>query len=510
MRTNKPLPTFLNGDQILEAKYMSYSADVVVIGGGSSGAVIAARLTEAGVHVLLVEAGPDYGPFNITRWPSDLLNAHAIATSHDWGYTSGPVPNRSPWTFERARVLGGCSAHNGAIAAVGHVTDYDSWNLPLWRTQLLRPLFATALEKMRVRTYETFEVGPFHQRCLEAAEACGWPMAQDLCDLDANESFGLESVNIVNRIRWNSAFGYIDPVRARSNFGILDRTVVDRVINKESSVHIIAQRDGEEIAIDADRVVLCAGVYGTPAILQRSGVGNPERLASAGVSTINALTGVGANLHDHPMVHADREVGAQLQDWLDDAAAEGSLPEEQTLGKACSSLAHDNVFDLHLFPVCASTQTLLTKGRALIEVACVTPRSRGSVDIVSTDPEVAPRIDHRYLSDPEDHDLTVLRDGLAMAQEMLNHSSLAGVLGRACTDVSNDEAIRREVAHYYHPVGTCAMGKGAMSVCNETGKVHGLNRVWVGDVSLMPQIPRANTNIPAIVIGERISQLLLR
>ncbi len=143
-------------------------ADVVVVGAGSSGAVVAARLASAGADIVLVEAGPDYGPLDAGRWPAELLDAAALATTHDWGYHSG-----ERWTFERARVLGGCSAHNGAIAAVGHRDDYDAWNLGGWTTDELRPYFATALEMMRVRAYTTSEAGPFHARCLEAARSAG-------------------------------------------------------------------------------------------------------------------------------------------------------------------------------------------------------------------------------------------------------------------------------------------------------------------------------------------------
>ncbi len=490
---------------------MRIATDVVVVGGGSSGAVIAARLVEAGVKVVLMEAGPDYGRFEDRNWPPELLNAQAIATSHDWGYQSGPVAGREPWTFERARVLGGCSAHNGAIAAVGHANDYDAWGLPLWRTDSLRPLFESVLMKMRVRTYEPNEVGPFHARCLEAAQACGWNMAEDLCDLDANDSFGRESVNIVNRVRWNTAFAYLDPVRSNTNLQIVDQVMVDRFDDTTVGVSVSGWRNRSEVIVDAERVVLCAGVYGTPSILQRSGVGDPLRLQALGIQTICALSGVGANLHDHPMVHADRTIGRELQGWLDEAAKQGALPEEQTLGKALSSQATDGIFDLHLFPVCASTQTLLTGGNALIEVACVTPKSRGRIDITSIDPESAPRIDHGYLTDEYGHDLAVLRDGLVMAQELFNQQALGSLLGLSVTETSSDEAIRRNVAHYYHPVGTCKMGsdQDGEVVCDERGKVFGLNRVWVGDVSLMPQIPRANTNIPAVMMGERIAQSLI-
>jgi choline dehydrogenase len=484
---------------------MTKSADVVVVGGGSSGAVVAARLAEHGVTVMLIEAGPDYGAHRDGQWPIELLDARMLATSHDWGYRSGPVPGRQPWTFERARVIGGCSSHNGAIAAVGHHTDYDAWGLDGWRTGELRSTFALVLETMRVRTYSAQEAGPFHARCLQAAAELGWRMAEDLCDLDANDSFGLESVNVVDGVRWNTALAYLDAVRHLPNFSVLDRAIVDRVEDLADGVTVHVIRDGRPVEVGAGTVVLSAGVYGTPAILQRSGFGDGNVLHKLGIEVRSHLPEVGANLHDHPMVYADREVGAELKGWIDEAAALGFVPEEQTLGKALSSRATDGIFDLHLFPVCASTQTVLTDGRALVEVACVTPRSRGRVDIVSRDPEAAPHIDHAYLTDPDDHDITVLRDGLVMAQDMLNHAALAPLLGQQVTDVSSDAAIRREVMHYYHPVGTCAMG----TVCDNRGRVSGASNIVVADASLMPRIPRANTNIPAVVIGERMAGWLL-
>lgn len=482
---------------------MDSKADVVVVGGGSAGAVVAARLAAAGKQTVLLEAGPDYGPFGSREWPADLLNAHAIALSHDWGYGA------DRWTFERAKVIGGCSAHNGAIAAVGHTSDYDAWGLDSWRTDDLRATFASVLEAMRVRTYTNEEAGPFHARCLVAAEALGWKMASDLCDLDANDSFGLETVNIVDRVRWNTAFAYLDPVRSLLNLTITQMTSVERIVHRSDGVTVLAWRYGQPVTIDADRVVLCAGVYGTPAILQRSGVGDPDRLRAVGVRVTHELPGVGANLHDHPMVGVDRVIGPELLGWLADADARGSLPEEQTLGKALSSQARDGIFDLHLFPVCASTQTALTDGRALVEVCCMTPRSRGRVDITSANRDAAPRIDHGYLTDADGHDLAVLRDGVAMAQDLLAHPELSSVLGAPVTDLSTDEALRASVVHYYHPVGTCRMGTDDMAVCDERGAVRGLPNMFVADASLMPQIPRANTNIPAIVIGERIAQGLI-
>ena len=187
----------------------------------------------------------------------------------------------------------------------------------------------------------------------------------------------------------------------------------------------------------------------------------------------------------------------------------GIVPEEQTLGKACSSAATDGIFDLHVFPVCASIQTTLTGGMGLVEVAGMTPRSRGSLHVTSPDPEAAPFIDHAYLSDPADHDITLLRDGLELAEELLEQSALAEVLEPAPRRNRSDDEIRREVAHYFHPVGTTPMGADqATSVCDPRGGVHGVEGLVVADVSLMPQIPRANTNIPAIVLGERVAGFL--
>jgi choline dehydrogenase len=480
---------------------MSIEAEFVVVGSGSSGAAVAGRLAEAGRDVVLLEAGPDYGAFDSGRWPAELVDARMLATSHDWGYRA------DRWTFERARVMGGCSSHNGAIAAVGHRVDYDGWALTGWATDDVAPLFAAVVERMRVRTYDRSEAVPYHAQCLDAAEALGWRMASDLCDLDANDAFGLESVNVFGTVRWNAAFAYLDPVRERANVRIIDNVLVDRLAG--STVHAV--RNGEAMTVQGGTVILSAGVYGTPAILQRSGVGDAALLDELGIPLVTHLPGVGANLHDHPMAHADRTIGTTLQRQLDEAALSGFLPEEQTLGKAISSLAGDGLFDLHVFPVVGSNQTSAWRGRAHVEVACVTPCSRGLLQITSRDPEAHPLIDHRYLSDDDGHDLAVLRDGLRMANELLDHPVVADLLGDPITDTSSDQAIRDQVAHYYHPVGTCKMGRSSdpMTVCDERGRVIGLDHVVIADASLMPQIPRANTNLPVVMIGERIAQLLL-
>ncbi|MEM7117155.1 MAG: GMC family oxidoreductase [Chloroflexota bacterium] len=477
--------------------------DFIVAGGGSAGCAVTAGLVRAGYNVALVEAGPDYGAFAGGNWPPELVDARMIASTHDWGYEAGR------WQFQRAQVLGGCSAHNGCIAAVGHRKDYDDWQLPGWSGDEVEAVYERVIKTMRVRTYEAHEAGPYHARCLEAARDLGWRIASDLCDLDGNDGFGLETVNIFGTTRWNSAFAYLDPIRHRSTLTIIDRALVDRFQETDSGVALSIIRNGAAAIVHGDHLILAAGVYGTAEIMQRSGIGDPELLRRLDIDVQVASPKVGANLHDQPMVGVDRHIGAELQSWLDEAMKVGFLPDEQTLGKAVSSLAEDGIFDLHLFPVQASDQTSLLHGRVAIEVACMTPRSRGSLQIISKDPQTRPAIDHNYIGDEDGHDLAVLKEGVDLANEILDHPILQELLGKPIIEMRTEADIKQHVAHYYHPVGTCAMGLADDDVCDAQGSVRGLQRVSIADVSLTPQTPRANTNLPAIMIGERIAEFLV-
>jgi choline dehydrogenase len=193
------------------------------------------------------------------------------------------------------------------------------------------------------------------------------------------------------------------------------------------------------------------------------------------------------------------------------------MPEEQTIAKIRSSLYPENQagFDLHIYPVGGPTAD---GWRWDFPVACMTPQSRGEVTLRSTDPAVSPRLQHRYLSDQAGHDRQILVDGVRKAREIAAQSPLRELLGEetlpgseAQTDDDIGRWVENSVFHYYHPVGTCAMGQPdeRMAVTDARGKVHGLENVYVADCSIIPVIPRANTNIPAIVIGERIAGWLL-
>jgi len=493
-----------------------YSCDVVVLGGGTSGCVVAGRLAaESDADVIVLEAGPDYGPRDSGRWPEDLLDGGALVASHSWGYDTGGLhPLRGAVELPRARVIGGCSSHNGCVAAVGCPEDYDAWadiaDDGRWGADALRPLFARALARLRVRTYTDEEVGPFHRACLEAAAALGLPRADDVDDLDGGVGFGVEPVNVDAGVRVNTAFAYLDPARDRPNLRVVDRALCDRVVPGADWVEAVAWRDGEELRVRAGTAVLASGSYGSPAILLRSGIGDPEALAPHGIATVHELPGVGRNLHDHPLVELDFAGSDALRRALAEASGTRFVPEEQTLGKLRSSRA-SGPYDLHLIPVAAPEHSLLA-GRTILAVGAMEPRSRGRLTLASDDPDAPPVIDHGYLTDP--HDIAVLLEGIERARELAAVAPLHALIGAEIAPGGGADlegAVRRTHVHYYHPVGTCRLGVPGdpLAVCDAGGRLHGLDRVVVADCSLMPVVPRANTNVPAVVVGERIADELL-
>ena len=348
--------------------------DVAVVGGGTAGCVVAGRLAaESEAEVVLLEAGPDYGPREAGGWPADLLDGGALVTSHSWGYASGELPGRAAIEFPRARVIGGCSSHNGCIAAAGCPEDYDGWARLTgeqgWSSDALRPLIARALERLRVRRYAEDEVGPFHRACLQAAAALGWPRADDLDDLDGGVGFGTEPVNIDRGVRVNTAFAYLDPARGHGNLEVLAGALCDRLRIHADGIEMIARRGRRELRVTAAEVVLAAGTYGSPAILLRSGIGHPDELAALGIETVHPLSGLGRNLHDHPLVEIDFAGTPRLRGLLGEASRVAFVPEEQTIGKLRTSLA-TGPYDLHLIPVAAPPHSLLA-GRVILAAAAL-------------------------------------------------------------------------------------------------------------------------------------------
>jgi choline dehydrogenase len=470
--------------------------------------------------VLVIEAGPDYGSLSEGRWPADLVDASALAASHGWGYASGSTYAERSVAFQRARVIGGCSSHNGCAAIWGHRLDYDAWaeaGNEGWGTADLLPFFQSAMERMRVRQPAASEATPFQQACLDAAAQLGIPLAADLNDLDDSIGMALSPVNIVDGRRWNTAFAYLDPVRGRSNLTIAGNHLADRLLLEGTRV-VGARVVGSNGAVDirAGRTIVSAGTYGSPAILLRSGIGEANELAAVCVEPQHQLPGVGRNLHDHPSVSLEFAGSDQLRSAMSEHRARRWSPEEQTIAKLRSSHCTE-AFDLHLYPVGGPIGSQTNEWRWAFPVACMTPRSRGSLRLSGADPEATPIIDHGYLNDVDGHDAAVLADGVAIAKEFTGQSTLAALLGEELSPfagVAKADLLTRihaNVEHYYHPIGTCKMGPASdpEAVVDNTGAIHGLEGGYVADCSIMPVVPRANTNIPAVVVGERIASFLI-
>src|SRR5271156_2147187 len=253
-------------------------ADTVVVGGGTAGAAVAGLLAEHSEQtVLLLEAGPDYGSFADGQWPAELLEAGAIPFTHDWGYDSGTRYASRVITFERARVIGGCSSHNGCAAIWGSSVDYDGWAAlgnPGWSTDELRRLFRAASERLRVRIPELTEVTPFQRISMDAAADAGIQRVADLNNLDENLGMAPSPANIVDGVRWNTAFAYLDRVRERSNLTIVGDSACDHLEIKSGRVNavVVAGRNGPA-RVEAGRVVVASGTYGSHALLLSSGFG---------------------------------------------------------------------------------------------------------------------------------------------------------------------------------------------------------------------------------------------
>jgi choline dehydrogenase len=492
-------------------------ADTVVIGGGTAGAAVAARLAQgASQSVMLIESGPDYGAFAEGNWPPQLLDARSLPGGHDWGYVNESSTGRPEHLLDRARVIGGCSSHNGCAAIWGSRADYDHWAAlgnEGWSADDLLPFFKLANETLRVKRITASEITPWQQACLDTAPNIGIPQVNDLNDLDEDIGMSTSPVNIVDGVRWNTAFAYLDPLRGNDCLTILGNTQVDRLrVEGNRVIAIEAMGPDGPLTIEAGRVVVCAGTYGSPAILLRSGIGSDAKLRALGIETKLDLA-VGENLHDHPAVYLKYSGTPQLiAAMLNFAAKGGTLFSEQTIAKFRSKYC-TTAYDLHLFPVGGQFTDTADHWDFLLPVANMIPLSRGSVQLTSADPFATLKIDTAYLSDRDGRDLDILWNGIELVRDYACQAPLVELIGEEISptvDYKTPEDVRRDNLHYFHPVGTCKMGpeSDSTAVVDARGKVHGVDNLYVADASIMPVIPRANTNIPALVVGERIAAWL--
>lgn len=443
--------------------------DVLVLGGGTAGCVLAARLSEEpDRRVCLVEAGPDYGPLAEGRWPADILDARRLAFSHSWE-TDGE--DRSQL---RARILGGCSAHNACVLLEGAPADYAEWG-PGWSYEELAPHLRRAARELQARRLGDEELSPWHRAFAEPARA---------------EAI-VHDVNEVDGVRWNAAFAYLDPARDRPNLTILADTLVDRVLLDGDRAVGAATSAGE---LEADTVVLAAGAYGSPGVLLRSGVG-PERGLPVGEGLVDHV-GVGLAWAPTPL----------LQEETERFAAGRGVSMAQVTVRVRSGSCPPDLSDLFLFPALDEDGS---EGAPRYEISgavfAMKPRSRGRVRLNGADPRTPLRVEHGFLADPADAD--AVTEGVEALREMARSPGVGRYAEREerpGPEVTALEHVRASARGFFHPVGTCAIG----SVVDERGRVLGLEGLAVADASIMPTIPRVNTNLTVAAIAERLAGTL--
>ena len=487
------------------------SVDVLIVGAGTGGAATAGVLAEhSALTVLLVEAGSDYGPADSGSWPVDMLDARSIPLSHDYDLKTSRSSGTGTLDVPRARIVGGCSAHNGCTVSVGARADYDDWGSrgnPSWFSANVEPILGWVHDRFRVHRYQMDELTPPQRAFVEAGVDSGLPFADDLDALEAAEGIGPMPVNIVDRRRWNSAFAFLDPVRSNPNLIIAGDTQVQRLDIRDGKVHgAEVIRDGQPSYVAAGRVVLAAGAYHSPALLLRSGVGAGSELAGYGIEVAADLPGVGKHLLDHACVQLD----FHGQEGLVEQLAELDWnPDEQTVGRMRSTLCDDGPYDIHVFMVAGANSGHPGLPPISLYGGAMRARSEGSVTLSPTLDVSAPVVDHRYGSDPDGHDRTVLREALALLERMVAQPKLASVLGERATPVDTDPL--DDIVNYCHPAGSCKMGPAddPFAVVGDDGRVHGVNGLYVADASIMPSITRGNINLPTAMIGAHVAAQLL-
>jgi choline dehydrogenase len=523
--------------------------DYIIVGAGSAGCVLAARLTEdPQIRVLLVEAGP-----KDRSWRIDMPSAVGSLLSSDrfnWNYVSDAEPylDGRRLTHPRGRVLGGSSSINGMVYIRGHADDYDGWansGLTDWGYADVLPYFKRAEQHLHgADAYHgaagplavfapDLKAAPLAAAFVQAAAQAGYGLSHD-ANGERQEGFGRVDRTTRNGRRCSAARAYLAPALRRANLEIVTGALVRRVLLRGDRAIGIEYAQGNRAATAyADRdVILSAGAINSPQLLQLSGIGAPAQLSAAGIETHVELPAVGANLNDHPdlviqhrclqpvsIFNANRGIGKILTGlrWF---AGLGGLAGSNHFeaGGFLRSRAGVRQPDLQLtfMPLAIKPGTIEDVGMHSFQVHIdlMRPKSLGRVTLRSADPAAAPSICFNYLADRQDRE--DLRTAVRLTREILAQPALSPYRGEELnpgeairSDEGIDAWVRHSVETCYHPVGTCRMGLDPLSaVVDSQCRVHGVGNLRVIDASVMPAIVSGNTNAPTIMIAEKMSDLL--
>ena len=518
------------------------SFDYIVVGAGSAGCVLAARLTEdPSCRVLLLEAGADSRRLEI-RVPAAFSKLYK--TEVDWNYSTEPEENlfgrRLYWP--RGKVLGGSSAINAMIYIRGNRADYDCWRdlgnsgwgyddvLPFFKKSEDQQLGASEFHgsggPMRVENLKC--VNLLTRAFLAAAGDLGFPANPDF-NAAAQEGAGLYQVTQKNGSRHSAADAYLRPVMRRPNLTIETNALVSRIaLENGRAVKVHYRKEGQTRDARAEKEILvAAGAVNSPQLLLLSGIGPAEELRRAGVAPVHHLPGVGKNLQDHPMVSA----GYLSKKPVTLMSAE-SLPRllqylVTKSGPLTSNVAEAGIFirtreglrapDLQLLfgPAYYASHGLRKRRDHCFGFGptLIAPESRGEVTLRSANPAEYPAIRANYLS--TDADLRVIVEGVKISRELAHTKFFKEFRGEelhpgssAQSDRDIAEFVRREAETLYHPVGTCKMGRDELAVVDDSLRVRGIECLRVVDASIMPRVIAGNTNAPTIMIAEKAAEMI--
>ena len=514
--------------------------DYIIIGAGSAGCVLANRLSAgADVRVLLLEAGGrDWRPE--IKIPAAF--SHLFKTAVDWNYETEPQPGctdrRMYWP--RGRVLGGSSSINAMIYMRGHRADYDGWAArgnPGWSYADLLPYFKRSEDNQRGACNEFHATGgPQHvidlpdPNAMSAAfiggfESIGVSLTTDFNGAE-QDGVGINQATMRGARRWSAADAYLRPAMRRANLVIRTHAQSTRILFESGRARGVQfrARGKLETARAGREVILCGGAINSPQLLMLSGIGPAAELRGHGIDVVQDLPGVGGNLQDHLVCGVI--VGVNHRDTLGSAESFGSVAKYFLRGKGplASNVAEMCAFvrtrpdlgaadlQFHMAPGYFNNHGL---GREKIHAASLggtllQPFSRGRVSLRSANPLDPPRIDPRYLTDKRD--LVLLVEGLKIARQVFASSAWSGIRTAEmlpgpgiATDGDLAAFVRQSCETLYHPVGTCAMGPASDSaaVVDAELRVHGVEGLRVIDASVMPTVPRGNTNAPTMAIAEK-------